>query len=84
MRTQNFRRHRCREGCHGGRQFALKAARTKFMERAKLKAASWQGCIQLPVCKRQNPPRHFQMLAFEGADLQPQGFELRIPTHDTL
>ncbi len=71
MRTQNLSRHRCREGGHRGREFAFKAARTKFMERAELKAASRQGSVQLPACKRQNPPRHFQMLAFEGADLQP-------------
>jgi len=69
--AQNFRRNYCRKGCHGGRKFALKPLSTKLMERAKLKAASWQGSVQPLACKRQNPPRHFQTMAFEGADLQP-------------
>ncbi len=71
MLAQNLGRNHCCEGCHRGRQFALKPAGTKFMERAKLKAASRQGSIQRRARKRQNACARLQTMAFEGADLQP-------------
>ncbi len=83
--AQNFRRDRCRKGCHGRRQFAFQAARAKFVERAKCKAAARQGCVQPRVRERQNAKAaHLQTVAFERADLQSQGFELSICTHDTV
>ena len=46
---QNFRRHNCREGGHGRRQFALQAACAKFVERAKGKTAARQAFVQACV-----------------------------------
>jgi hypothetical protein len=80
--AQDFRRHNRREGGHGRRQFALQAACTKFVERAKGKPAARQGSVQARVPERQNAGIGLQMVAFERADLQTQGFELRICTHD--
>lgn len=84
MAAQNLSRGRCREGCHGGNQFALQPASAKFVECAKLQAALGQRSVQLPAGKRQNACRHLQAMAFEGADLHPQGFEFRIHSYDTL
>jgi hypothetical protein len=50
--VQNFRRHRCREGGHGRRQFALQAACAKFVERAKRKPAPRQVFVQACVRER--------------------------------
>ena len=47
--AQNVRRHRCREGGYGRRQFALQAARAKFVERAKGKPAARQAFVQACV-----------------------------------
>ncbi len=84
VRTQNFRRHGCRKGGHGRRQFAFQAACAKFVECAKCQAAPWQGRIQPRVRERQNARVRLQTVAFERADLQTQGFELRVCTHDTF
>ncbi len=84
VRTQNFRRHRRRKGRHGRRQFAFQAACAKFVERAKCQAASRQRSIQPRVRERQNAGIRLQTVAFERADLQTQGFELRVCTHDTF
>ncbi len=84
LRTQNVRRHNCRKGRHGRRQFALQAVRAKFVERTKRQAAPRQRCIQPRVRERQNASPPLQTVAFKRADLQPQGFKLSICTHDTV
>jgi hypothetical protein len=80
LAAQNLSRGHCREGCHGGSQFALQPASAKFVECAKLQAALRQRSVQLPAGKWQYACRCLQTVAFEGADLQPQGFEFRIHT----
>jgi hypothetical protein len=82
--AQNFRRHRRRKGCHGRHQLAFQAACAKFVESAKCEPAPRQRLIQPRVRERQNARVRLQMMAFERADLQPQGFELRICIHDTV
>ncbi len=77
-------RHQRREGCYGGRQFALQPVRAKLMKGSKLQATLRQGSVQPDVSKRQNAICCRQGMAFKGADLVPEGFELDIHTHDTL
>ena len=49
--AQNFRRHNCREGGHGRRQFALQAACAKFVERAKGKPTARQAAFRRASAK---------------------------------
>jgi uracil-DNA glycosylase len=76
-------RRNCRDETRDGRrEFSLQPLRGKLMQRAELQAAVRERRIQAGVRERQNAAvLGLQVMAFQGADLHPQGFEL---IHDTI
>jgi hypothetical protein len=81
--AKDARRNRRRETRYGRREFSFQPLRCELMQRAELQAAAREGRIQARVRERQNAAviGGLQMVAFQGADLHPQGFEL---IHDTV
>ncbi len=81
--AQDASRNRRGETRHGGREFTLQPLGRELMQRAERQAALRERRIQARILERQDAavPGGLQMMALQGADLRPQGFEL---IHDTI